>query len=38
MTFLELNINLFRMINDLGKQYAYLNPSAFSLPSTWYFY
>ena len=28
MDFFELNINVFRMINDLGKQYAYLNPSA----------
>ncbi|MFF2289656.1 undecaprenyl-diphosphatase [Peribacillus butanolivorans] len=27
MSFLELNINLFRMINDLGKQYTYLNPA-----------
>ena len=28
MDFFELNINVFRMINDLGKQYAFLNPSA----------
>ncbi|MGG2016439.1 undecaprenyl-diphosphatase [Bacillus sp. S10(2024)] len=27
MNFLEENINLFRMINDLGKQYPYLNPA-----------
>lgn len=28
MDFFELNIHVFRMINDLGKQYDYLNPSA----------
>lgn len=28
MDFFELNTNVFRMINDLGKQYDYLNPSA----------
>lgn len=27
MNFLEENINLFRMVNDLGKQYPYLNPA-----------
>ena len=28
MSFFELNIHVFRMINDLGKQYTYLNPTA----------
>ncbi|MCK2000940.1 undecaprenyl-diphosphatase [[Brevibacterium] frigoritolerans] len=28
MDFFEWNTNVFRMINDLGKQYDYLNPSA----------
>lgn len=28
MSFFELNIHVFRMINDLGKHYTYLNPSA----------
>jgi len=27
MNFLEENINLFRMVNDVGKQYPYLNPA-----------
>lgn len=26
MSFTETNINIFRMINDLGKEYTYLNP------------
>ncbi|MCK1992231.1 undecaprenyl-diphosphatase [Peribacillus muralis] len=28
MSFMELNITIFRMINDLGKQHTYLNSSA----------
>ncbi|MEY9869152.1 undecaprenyl-diphosphatase [Peribacillus sp. B2I2] len=28
MSLFEWNVNVFRMINDLGKQYSYLNPSA----------
>ncbi|MFJ7755771.1 undecaprenyl-diphosphatase [Peribacillus muralis] len=28
MSLTESNVHLFRMINDLGKQYAYLNPAA----------
>ncbi|MGO4348255.1 undecaprenyl-diphosphatase [Paenibacillus sp. MCAF9] len=27
MNFLEENIHLFRLVNDLGKQYPYLNPA-----------
>lgn len=35
MSFSEVNIDVFRSINDLGKQYAALNPGVFLLQNIW---
>ena len=38
MDFFELNIHVFRMINDLGKQYDYVNPSAIFIAENMVFF